>query len=237
MYDTFDTWKSLVEDVYKEYTFRDLNLMPDKMKEFTDTISSCWFLVDVANELKKFNETGDARTAYMKISKIVGKKGLDVLDKVVNKATNLKYLPGDKTVAGILKKTIVNMPDKYVKGIIDYAENGKGTAGSIVAETVMGSFVDAAASWAEPYYKATTALTYPVIDQIMEKCGYDLSGAYDGLTGKKGLDSVFAAQKELWVDTVYAGAKDSLSKGIDGFYQSASASWKNWKSGMKLILG
>jgi hypothetical protein len=74
-----------------------------------------------------------------------------------------------------------------------------------------------------------------LFDQLCENFGYDLSGSYENLTKKTGLDAVFSAQKELWVDIVYNGAKEGAAKGIDNGYDVVKKGWENWKAGMAKI--
>lgn len=118
-----------------------------------------------------------------------------------------------------------------------YATNGTGTAGSVVTDTVVGSVVESVADAAKPAYLLGTAVTYPVVDQICEAVGYDLSAEYEKLTGETGLKAVFSAQKELWVDIVYEGAKEKTAHAIDEAYSMLNKGWKHWKSGMNYILG
>ena len=46
---------------------------------------------------------------------------------------------------------------------------------------------------------------------------------------------MFSAQKELWVDIVYNGAKEGAAKGIDNGYDVVKKGWENWKAGMAKI--
>ena len=57
------------------------------------------------------------------------------------------------------------------------------------------------------------------------------------MTGKTGMEAVFEAQKEPWVDIVYGGVKKQMAQGVDGFYQAVSAGWNNWKSGIRVMFG
>lgn len=233
----FDTLKGMIEDIYEDYTFKKPELLPNSAEEFFDTLSECQILIDTAKSLAEWHNTGDGWKAYEEIGLsffgAIVKKGNAWLDKI----DNLKYIGVDKQIQNVLIDTIIEMPEKWIGGIKKYAETGEGTAGSIVTETVMGSLVESAASAAAPVYVGATALTYPIVDQICEAFGYDLSGEYERLTGKKGLDAVFSAQKELWVDIVYEGVKENTAKFIDGCYNTISQGWKHWKSGIELIFG
>lgn len=200
-------------------------------------LDKCDILIDAAKSIKKYTETGDGYKAYeeigLSIYETVVKKGVKALDK----AEGLKYIGADKLGQSVLVNTIAKMPGEWLTGIQDYAENGTGTAGSIVANTVIGTLAGSAASAAAPYYIGATALTYPIVDGICDAVGYDLSGEYERLTGKTGLDAVFSAQKELWVDNVGKGIMDAAGKGVDALYSGASWMWENWNGGMARLSG
>lgn len=233
----FNSLKSWIEDIGEEYTFKKPELLPGGVSDFLSTINDCDILINVSKELKKYAETGDGWEAYEKIGSLifaeVAKRGNKWMDKV----DHLHYLGVDKKLQGVLLSTIIKMPSKWLDGIKEHAENGTLDAGTIVYDTVIGSFTESVASATEPAYKIATALTYPVIDQVCECLGFDLSGEYERLTGKKGLKAVFTAQKELWIDVVYAGVREKGSQAINGFYNAVGNGWKSWKSGMKLIMG
>lgn len=234
LYGDLDNLRSIAEDVYKEYTSKEIKLLPKGVTDFFGTLSSCQVMVDVASELKKYYETGDGWEAYEKIGLSIFKSALKETNKALDKVRGTEYSGVAKGAQKALLSAIVKMPEKYIQGIKDYA-NGKGTAGSIVVETVIGSVTEAVADEAAPVYKAATALSYPVVDQICESVGYDLSAEYEKLTGKKGLEAVFSAQKELWVDVVYNGAKEKAAQGVDNFYSAVSKGWNHWKSGIKIM--
>ncbi len=236
LYDDFNNVKSLIEDIAQEYTYRKPELLPKGVDSFFDKLSSGAFLVDIAKEVKNFHETGDDKEAYKNIGFTLYKTIVKEGNKILDKQDNLKYLGVDKKVQSVLLSTITEMPKSWLEGIINYAENGEGTAGSIVVNATIGTFVESVAKAAEPYYKAATAVTYPVIDQLCESVGYDLSGTYEKITGKRGLDAVFQAHKELWVDIVYEGAKENISKEVDGFYGVVKTGWNHWKSGINILL-
>lgn len=237
LYSDFDTLKGMIEDIGEEMTFHKPDLLPEKVSEFFDTLDDCEVLVDVTIALRDWYNTGDGWQAYQDIGfaifSTIAKKG----NKWLDGKNNLKYLGVDKQLQGVLLDTIIEMPQKWIEGIKDYATNGTGTAGSIVTDTVLGSFVESVADAAKPTYFLGTAVTYPVVDQICEAVGYDLSAEYEKLTGETGLKAVFSAQKELWVDIVYEGAKEKTAQALDKAYDTIGEGWKYWKSGMNYILG
>ena len=49
--------------------------------------------------------------------------------------------------------------------------------------------------------------------------------------------SLFSAQKELWVDIVYEGAKEKTAQALDKAYSAIGKGWEYWKSGMNYIMG
>lgn len=237
LYSDADTLKGMIENIAEEMTFHKPDLLPGKIGEFFDTLDDCEVLIDVTTALRDWYNTGDGWQAYQDIGftlfSMIAKKG----NKWLDGKNNLKYLGVDKQLQGVLLDTIIEMPQKWIEGIKDYATNGMGTAGSIVTDTVLGSLVESAADTAKPAYVLGTAITYPVVDQICEAVGYDLSAEYERLTGETGLKAVFSAQKELWVDIVYEGAKDKIAQGLDETYSTIGKGWKYWKSGMNYILG
>lgn len=238
LYGNFDSLQKTIKDVYREYKGKKIELLPEGVNQFFDTLSDCEILVDTAKDIRKFLTTGDGWGACTDIAtRWLGKIAKET-DKWLDKSRGVEYAGVAKVGKGVLLKTITKMPQKWLHGLQDYIENGNGTAGSIVVNSTVGALVDAAAGAAEPAYKVATALTYPIADVVMENVfNYDLSGEYERLTGKTGLEAVFEAQKQLWVDIVYDGAKKQMAQGVDGFYQAVSAGWNNWKSGVKVIFG
>lgn len=218
-----------------------------KTGSFFDALSDGWILIDMVEELKKSYQTGNWMDAYQNIGLKMFKKIVKEGNKYLDKKNNLKYLGVDKQLQSVLINTLIKMPEKWINGIKDYGDD-KGTAGTIIVDMAFGSFFESVANAVEPYYKAGTAAVYPLIDELCETVGYNLSGEYERLTGKKGLDAVFSAQKELWVDTVYKGVMDMLGEDFDEFYEAVETTgkwigntvqsgWKNWTSGMKRIFG
>ena len=247
VYGDLNKYISVYNDLELERTFTKPNVF-GKMGKFFETLSTCGVLVDCVKEVKQACESGNWMEAYKNIGfdvyKTVVKKGSKILDKI----DNLKYLGVDKTGQSILLDTIISMPQTWVAKIEEYAKNNTGTAGTIVTEVVVGSLVENAAKAVNPIYTATTALTYPVIDGLCEMVGYDLSGAYERSTGKTGIEAVWAAQKELWVDIVYEGTKKKIAKGVDWTYdaignagtwvaETAQKGWNNFTSGLKRVFG
>ena len=237
LYEDYDNLKSFIEDVLTERNWTKPNLLPDDCEDFFDTLSDCQLIIDIAKELEEYYQTGDGWKAYKEIGLSIFGKIVKEGNKWLDKVDNLKYIGIDKQIQSVLVDTIIKMPDKYIDGIINYAENGVGTAGSIVVDSTVGALLESTGDAAKPIYMASTAVTYPVVDQICEAVGYDLSSEYERLTGKKGLEGVFSAQKELWVDIVYEGAMDKAGQLVDDFYEGVGKGWKSWKSGMKLIFG
>ena len=237
LYSDLDTLKGMIEDITEEMTFHKPDLLPGKIGEFFDTLDDCEVLIDVTTALRDWYNTGDGWQAYQNIGftvfSMIAKKGTKWLDG----KDNLKYLGVDKQLQGVLVDTIIEMPQNWIEGIKEYALNGTGTAGSVVTNTVLGSFVESVADAAKPAYVLGTAVTYPVVDQICEAVGYDLSAEYEQLTGETGLKAVFTAQKELWVDIVYEGAKEKTAQALDKVYNVIGTGWEHWKSGMNLIFG
>lgn len=247
LYGEIDSIAGIIENFEEERTWKKPDLL-GKPGEFFDALSEGGILIDVVKEIKGAYETGEWSEAYENVGLKIFKKVIKEGNKYLDKRDNLKYLGMDKQRQSVCLNTIIKMPGKWIDGVKNYAENGVGTAGSIFTETVVGSIVESIAGAAKPYYILGTAVTYPVLDGICEALGYDLSGNYERSTGKTGLEAVFAAQKELWVDIVYEGAKEKASAGVDWFYEAvgdagswiadtAKKGWSNWKSGMKRIFG
>ena len=237
LYADFDSLKSLIEDIGEEMTFRKPELLPDGVSDFFDTLSKCQILIDAGKAVADWQKTGDGWQAYQDIGFSVFKAIVKEGNKWLDKKDNLKYLGVDKQIQSVLVSTIIKMPQNWVKGIKEYAENGVGTVGSVVTETVLGSLFEAGADAVSPVYIGSTALTYPLVNQICQAVGYDLSGEYERLTGKTGIKAVLSAQKELWVDTVYVGIKKEATHFIDGCYSAMSEGWNSWKSGVSILLG
>lgn len=238
LYGDFDSLQKTIKDVYREYKGKKIELLPEGVNSFFDTLSDCEILVDTAEDIKKYLTTGDGWGACTDIATRWLGKIVKETDKWLDKSRGVEYTGVAKVGKGVLLKTITKMPQKWLHGLQDYIENGNGTAGSIVVNSTVGALVDAVAGAAEPAYKVATALAYPIADAVMENgFGYDLSGEYERLTGKTGLEAVFEAQKELWVDIVYGGVKKQMAQGVDGFYQAVSEGWNNWKSGIRVMFG
>ena len=238
LYGDFDSLQKTIKDVYRECKGEKIELLPEGVNSFFDTLSDCEILVDTAEDIKKYLTTGDGWGACTDIAARWLGKIVKETDKWLDKSRGVEYTGVAKVGKGVLLKTITKMPQKWLHGLQDYIENGNGTAGSIVVNSTVGALVDAVAGAAEPAYKVATALAYPIADAVMENgFGYDLSGEYERLTGKTGLEAVFEAQKELWVDIVYGGVKKQMAQGVDGFYQAVSEGWNNWKSGIRVMFG
>ena len=231
---TGDGW---IKNITEENIYKAEGLIPEGVSDFFDKLADCANVIEGAKAIKEYSETGDFQNSFDDFAFTLFGEGFKEWNKWKNEADNLKYLGVDKQVSNVLVDTIVKMPEKWYKGIKEYAENGTGTAGSIVVDSTVGAFTESVAGAAKPVYVAATAVTYPVIDQVCESFGYDLSGEYERLTGETGLKAVFKAQKELWVDVVYEGAKDKAADFVDGFYDTVKDGWDSWKSGMKLIFG
>lgn len=154
-----------------------------------------------------------------------GKEIFKIIDKGLDAKRAIEYTGIAGTAKSVLIDTIFKMPKNWIEGIKNFAETGEGTAGTVVFDTTVLAITSAVSEAAEPYYKAATAAAYPVIDQICESFGYDLSAEYEKLTGKTGLDAVFTAQKELWVDTIGMGIRDKVSAGIDKGYEVVGNLW------------
>lgn len=234
-YKKFKTAKSFIEDVVEEYTFQKPKLLPDRIEEVFGMLSKGETFMEIINEVKKYRESGDGMGAYVNIAGIVYENVIKEGFKWLDKRDNLKYIGTDKAVQNILTDIIIEMPQKWIQELKDF--NGDKTSGQIWVDTVFGTISGAVASAAQPYYTAATWALYPAADKVCEAFGYDLSGEYEKMTGKSGLDAVFAAQKELWVDIVYEGAKTELAQGVDNFYDTAGKAWNCWKSGIQTIFG
>lgn len=237
MFDGIDDVKNWFENIYEEIKGEQIEILPDAVKNAINILSGGELIIDTVKSLRDYIESGD----YIESFEDVILSALDIVvsegNKLLNKKNKIEYVGFDKQVQNVLISTITNMPKNWYEGVKDYIENGTGTAGSIVVDTTLGAAVDAVASSASPVYKAATALTYPVVDQVCETFGYDLSGEYERLTGETGINAVFKAQKELWVDIVYEGAKEKAAEAVDGFYATVSKGWESWKSGVSLIFG
>ena len=230
--------KETLENAYREYKGEKIELLPENVNQFFDTLSDGMVAIKTSEYFREFVTTGDGWQAYTDIATLwteeIGKK----VDKWLDKKNGVEYVGVAKDIKKILLKTILKMPKNYRNALQDYVENNSGTAGSIVVDTTVGTLAEEFANAYKGQYKVATALTYPIADVVMENVfNYDLSGEYERLTGKNGLEAVFEAQKQLWVDIVYDGAKKQMAQGVDGFYQAVSAGWNNWKSGIKVIFG
>ncbi|MBE5938944.1 MAG: hypothetical protein E7266_00980 [Lachnospiraceae bacterium] len=231
----FDTVKTWGENIVEEYTYKIPELLPEGINDFFEYLDDGEIIIDTVKGYKEYKKTGDLVESFDDVAfDIFGGVVKDVV-KWSDKMANLKYLGVDKLAKGVLVSTIIEMPQNWLEGIKEYAENGTGTAGSIFVDTTVGAAVDVASGVAAPAYLLGTAVTYPVVDQVCETFGYDLSGEYERLTGETGLTAVFKAQKELWVDVVYEGAKDKMADAVDKFYDVAGNAWDSWKSGIKLM--
>ena len=237
LYGDFDTAKGWLEDILEEQTGVETKLLPKSVSDFMDNLSDGQILIDVVKAAKEYKNTGDAIDAFDDVAFSFFGKLVKEGHKYINKTNKVKYVGVAGVVEKILFDTIIEMPKNWYEGVKDYIENGTGTAGSIVVESTVGAFVEVVADTAIPSHKAATALTYPVVDQVCETFGYDLSGEYERLTGETGINAVFKAQKELWVDIVYEGAKEKAAEAVDGFYATVSKGWESWKSGVSLIFG
>lgn len=240
MWGDIKTLNGWIDDISLEYTYKEANLIQTLMPTtytFFKTLSDVDILIDVAKGAKEYSETGDFFEAFDDVGFAIIKKSVKFVDKLASKSkdVNLKYVGVGKIYKDVLLDTIINMPKNYVSGIKEYAENGTGTAGSIFVDTTLGATTQAITSAAKPVYMLGTAVTYPVVDQLCEAVGYDLSGKYEELTGKTGLAAVFDAQKKLWGDVVYKGIRDKAVEAVDGFYDSEG--WKSWQSGFEIMIG
>lgn len=229
--------KDWVEDIYKEVKGKDLEFFPKWLDDFQDNLSDGQSLINIAMATAGYLENHDGMEAYKKIAKESLKTTLKKVNKYMDKARGVSGTGVKSTVQGIIISALADIPFRYAKEIDEFRKDTTGTktAGKVFVNTFSDSLIGAVASEAEPVYKGTTALAYPLFDQLCENFGYDLSGNYEKLTGKTGLDAVFSAQKELWVDIVYNGAKEEAAKGIDNGYDVVKKGWENWKAGMAKI--
>ncbi len=215
----FNTLKDMREDLgYKDE-------FPKEIESALDILKYGDLLIDNIKVIGEGLINGD----WDSLENVIWKDGKQIFewtDKVIDAKRQFKKYVG---IAGkaksVLVDTIFEMPQNWIEGIRNYAENGEGTAGTVVYDTTVGAVSTVVADAAKPYYKAATAATYPVIDQICEAVGYDLSAEYERLTGKTGLEAVFTAQKELWVDTIGGGIRDAVSSGIDKGYELIGNAW------------
>lgn len=238
LYGDLNGLKEKLENAYREYKGEKIELLPENVNQFFDTLSDGMVAIKTSEYFREFVTTGDGWQAYTDIAALWLEESGKKIDKWLDKKNGIEYVGVAKDIKKILLKTIVKMPKNYRNALQDYVENNSGTAGSIVVDTTVGTLMKEFANAYKGQYKVATALTYPIADVVMENVfNYDLSGEYERLTGKTGLEAVFEAQKQLWVDIVYDGAKKQMAQGVDGFYQAVSAGWNNWKSGVKVIFG
>lgn len=238
LYGDLNGLKEKLENAYREYKGEKIELLPENVNQFFDTLSDGMVAIKTSEYFREFVTTGDGWQAYTDIAALWLEESGKKIDKWLDKKNGIEYVGVAKDIKKILLKTIVKMPKNYRNALQDYVENNSGTAGSIVVDTTVGTLMKEFANAYKDQYKVATALAYPIADAVMENgFGYDLSGEYERLTGKTGLEAVFEAQKQLWVDIVYDGAKKQMAQGVDGFYQAVSAGWNNWKSGVKVIFG
>ena len=229
--------KDWVEDIYKEVNGEDLKLFPKWLDDFQENLSDGQSLITIATATAGYLENHNGMEAYKIIAKESLKTTLKKVNKYLDVARGISGIGVKSTVQGIIISALVDIPFRYGKEIEEFRKDTTGTktAGKVFVNTFADSLVGAVASEAEPVYKVTTALAYPLFDQLCENFGYDLSGSYENLTKKTGLDALFSAQKELWVDIVYNGAKEGAAKGIDNGYDVVKKGWENWKAGMAKI--
>lgn len=238
LYGDLNGLKEKLENAYREYKGEKIELLPENVNQFFDTLSDGMVAIKTSEYFREFVTTGDGWQAYTDIAALWLEESGKKIDKWLDKKNGIEYVGVAKDIKKILLKTIVKMPKNYRNALQDYVENNSGTAGSIVVDTTVGTLMKEFANAYKGQYKVATALAYPIADAVMENgFGYDLSGEYERLTGKTGLEAVFEAQKELWVDIVYGGVKKQMAQGVDGFYQTVSAGWNNWKSGIRVMFG
>lgn len=238
LYGDLNGLKEKLENAYREYKGEKIELLPENVNQFFDTLSDGMVAIKTSEYFREFVTTGDGWQAYTDIAALWLEESGKKIDKWLDKKNGIEYVGVAKDIKKILLKTIVKMPKNYRNALQDYVENNSGTAGSIVVDTTVGTLMKEFANAYKGQYKVATALAYPIADAVMENgFGYDLSGEYERLTGKNGLEAVFEAQKELWVDIVYGGVKKQMAQGVDGFYQTVSAGWNNWKSGIRVMFG
>ena len=238
LYGDLNGLKEKLENAYREYKGEKIELLPENVNQFFDTLSDGMVAIKTSEYFREFVTTGDGWQAYTDIAALWLEESGKKVDKWLDKKNGIEYVGVAKDIKKILLKTIVKMPKNYRNALQDYVENNSGTAGSIVVDTTVGTLMKEFANAYKGQYKVATALAYPIADAVMENgFGYDLSGEYERLTGKTGLEAVFEAQKELWVDIVYGGVKKQMAQGVDGFYQAVSEGWNNWKSGIRVMFG
>lgn len=238
LYGDLNGLKEKLENAYREYKGEKIELLPENVNQFFDTLSDGMVAIKTSEYFREFVTTGDGWQAYTDIAALWLEESGKKIDKWLDKKNGIEYVGVAKDIKKILLKTIVKMPKNYRNALQDYVENNSGTAGSIVVDTTVGTLMKEFANAYKGQYKVATALAYPIADAVMENgFGYDLSGEYERLTGKTGLEAVFEAQKELWVDIVYGGVKKQMAQGVDGFYQAVSEGWNNWKSGIRVMFG
>lgn len=215
----FNTLKGMGEDLGLDTE------LPKEVKNSLKILKYGDLLIDNVKAIGEVITTGETDS----LEKIAWKDGKQVfkwIDGAIDKYRDFeKYTDIAGKAKSVLVDTIFEMPKNWIEGIKNYAENGEGTAGTVVYDTTVGAVSSVIAEAAEPYYKAATAGAYPVIDQICESVGYDLSDEYERLTGKTGLEAVFTAQKELWVDTIGGSIRDAVSSGIDKGYELIENAW------------
>ncbi len=238
LYGDLNGLKEKLENAYREYKGEKIELLPENVNQFFDTLSDGMVAIKTSEYFREFVTTGDGWQAYTDIAALWLEESGKKIDKWLDKKNGIEYVGVAKDIKKILLKTIVKMPKNYRNALQDYVENNSGTAGSIVVDTTVGTLMKEFANAYKGQYKVATAFAYPIADAVMENgFGYDLSGEYERLTGKTGLEAVFEAQKELWVDIVYGGVKKQMAQGVDGFYQAVSEGWNNWKSGIRVMFG
>lgn len=238
LYGDLNGLKEKLENAYREYKGEKIELLPENVNQFFDTLSDGMVAIKTSEYFREFVTTGDGWQAYTDIATLWLEESGKKVDKWLDKKNGIEYVGVAKDIKKILLKTIVKMPKNYRNALQDYVENNSGTAGSIVVDTTVGTLMKEFANAYKGQYKVATALAYPIADAVMENgFGYDLSREYERLTGKTGLEAVFEAQKELWVDIVYGGVKKQMAQGVDGFYQAVSEGWNNWKSGIRVMFG
>lgn len=238
LYGDLNGLKEKLENAYREYKGEKIELLPENVNQFFDTLSDGMVAIKTSEYFREFVTTGDGWQAYTDIAALWLEESGKKIDKWLDKKNGIEYVGVAKDIKKILLKTIVKMPKNYRNALQDYVENNSGTAGSIVVDTTVGTLMKEFANAYKGQYKVATALAYPIADAVMENgFGYDLSGEYERLTGKTGLEAVFEAQQELWVDIVYGGVKKQMAQGVDGFYQAVSEGWNNWKSGIRVMFG
>lgn len=186
-------------------------------------------VMDLADHLDNFiTILTDIRDG--KISNI-GESVFSELGLALKKLSKTDSVAGDAVIK-VMIDSVTNIPTKFIEDIKRYANDDPLTAGEIWWDTIVEGVGSAVVDLAEPVYNLTTSITYPIIDDMLETvCGFDLSGTYENLSDKKGIEAVIDVQKQLWVDTVYEnGIKKAGVKIVNGFYQGSdkliSTCWK-----------